>query len=523
MGLILICVFGLGIRVFLHVGRAWQGDEWGSILALSDGYGSLLGHFGGWKTMNFYLVALKVIGGLTTQPNWVLVAPGLLCGCWLIMLAAVIALRLGGGARASFLAAVLVATNPFLVSHSIEIRSYIFLAAFSSAMLLYFLDWQASGRLRDGVACAMLGALALLMHLNGVYTVAAIGVLTLIWAVPRLVRREPDTWRRLAVLGVPAIVLLGLAAGAYLPQMADIRTFRSLWSDTPPTALTFLPKTTTLFFGQGYMVLPAIGAILYAAWLVTHNRRPAQLLLAAVVVPVAAISLAGVSHYPHAYARFLIAILPWLLILMADGLAAATSTWGRAASVVALLAVMASGAQSQIAAYREGRAAPWDRVAAVLKQQMGPGDACLVVGKPVYIAALQAYGVSARADIADTLAEVPEDEDCTVFLVDVGRLLEGRPDVEQFEKLGLRRLTGKPREIGQWVCGEQAAGAGGRVDGALMSPYREEAKLLKWLGRPDEAKGYERLAALSREHDKPLSLPQRRPKKTAGPAIEQRE
>ena len=354
------------------------------------------------------------------------------------------------------------------------------------------------------------------MHLNGVYTAAAIGVLTTIWAAPRLARREPDTWRRLTVLGVPAIILLGAAAAAYIPQMADIRTFRALWSDTPPTALTFLPKTATLFFGEGYMVLPAIGAILYAAWLVTRNRRPAQLLLAAVVVPVAAISLAGVSHYPHAYARFLVAILPWLLILMADALAAATSSWGRAASVVALLAVVAGGVPSQIAAYRDVHAAPWDRVAAVLKQRMGPGDACLVVGKPVYTAALQAYGVTAKTDIADALAGVAEGQECTIFLVDTARLLESRSDVEHFGQVGLRRLSGKPREIGEWVCAELVAGAGGRVDAALVSPYREVAKLLQWLGRPDEAKAYQQLTALCRQHAKPLSLPQRQPKEASG-------
>ena len=512
LALILICAMGLGIRIFLHAGRAWQGDEWGSIQALSDDYRSLLTHFGGWKTMNFYLAALKTIGGLTLQPNWILAAPSVLCGCWLIVLAATIALRLGGGARGALFAAGLVATNPFLVYHSVAIRSYIFLAAFSSAMLLYFLNWQITGRRRDGIACALLGALSLLMHLNGIYTVAAIGMLTLIWAVPRLARREADTWRRLAALGVPAVILLGSAAAAYIPQMPDIRKFRSLWSDTPPTSLTFLPKTASLFFGEGYLVLPAIGAILYAAWRVTRQRGPGQILLVAVMVPVAAVSLAGVSHYPHAYARFLIAVLPWLLILIADGLAAATSAWGRAASIAVVLAVVAGGMQSHRAAYQDLHAAPWNRISAALKQRMEPADTCFVLGRPVYVAGLQAYGVSAKTGIADTLAALPQGQPCVVFLVDTARLLKGRPDVEHFGRLGLRRVTGMPRVIAQGICADLIVGAGGRIDADLVTPYLDIAQLLHWLGRPDQTQTYEHLARLCGEHFK--SLPQRRPKTT---------
>ena len=514
LALILICALGLGIRIFLHAGRAWLGDEWGSILALNDDYRSLLTHFGGWKTMNFYLVALKAISGLTLQPNWLLVAPSLLCGCWLIILAAAITLRLGGGARGALFAAALVATNPFLVYHSVEIRSYIFLATFSSAMLLCFLDWQTTGRLREGIACGIFGALALLMHLNGIYTLAAIGVLSLIWTVPRLARHEPDTWRRLAVLGVPAILLIGAVTAAYIPQMADIRTFRAKWSDTPPTALTFLPKTASLFFGEGYMVLPALGAILYAAWRVTHQRRPGQILLAAVVVPVAVISLAGVSHYPHAYARFLIAVLPWLLILIADALAAATSSWGRAASIAVVLAVVGGGLQSHRVAYRDLHAAPWDRISTALKQRMGPAGPCLVVGDPVNAVALQAYGVSAKTGIADTLAASPESQQCVVLLVDTARLLDGRPEVEHFGQLGLSRRIGKPRDIGEGICADLIAGTGGRIDPALVTPYVEIVQLLRWLGRADQAQAYQHLTALCRQHRKPLSLPQRRPRIT---------
>lgn len=510
LALLAICALGLGIRLFLHAGRAWQGDEWGTIQALGDDYRSLLTHFGGWKTMNFYLVALKMIAGASMHPHWLLAAPSLLCGCWLIALAAAIALRLGGGTRAALFAAALVATNPFLIYHSIEIRSYILLATFSSATLLYVLDWQATGRLRDGIACSTFGTLALLSHLNGVYTLAAIAILSLIWAMPRISRRDPDTWRRLAVLGVPAVFIVGAAAAAYVPQMADIRTFRALWSDTPPTSLAFLPKTASLFFGDGYMVLPAVGAILYAAWCVFRQRRPGRLLLAAVVVPVAGISLMGVSHYPHAYARFLIAILPWLLILMADALAAATSAWGRAAAVAAVLTIVAAGVPSHIAAYRDLHDAPWDRIAAAVRQRTAPADPCLVLGKPIYVAALQAYGVNARTGIANALATSPEGQQCSLFVVDTAHLLASQPNAEPFGRLGLTRLTGKPRDIAEDISADLIAGTGRRVDPALQAPYKDIARLLRWLGRPEQAQAYEHLAALCGEEDKSLSLPQQK-------------
>ena len=432
----------------MPTGLGW-GDEWGSILALNDDYRSLLTHFGGWKTMNFYLAGLKMIGQWTSQPNWLLATPSILCGCWLIVVAATIALRLGAGAgrvhrgRAG-------GKQPLSCLSQRGVYGRTLPAVFSSAMLLCFLDWQTTGRLRAGVACAFFGAVVLLMHLNGIYTIATIGVLSLIWAVPRLARREAGTWRRLATLAIPASILLGAAAASYIPQMTDIRTFRRLWSDTPPTALTFLPKVMSLFFGEGYMVLPGLSAMLYAAWCVTWQRRPGQILLAAIIVPVAAISLAGVSHYPHAYARFLIAILPWLLILIADGLAAATSSWSRTATILTVLMIVGGGVQSYRVAYRNFHGTPWNRMAAALKQRMGPTDVCLVAGKPVHVAALRAYGVIASTGIADTLAASPEGQQCTIFLVETAQSLDARrDDGEHFGSLGLLRLTGKPREVGE--------------------------------------------------------------------------
>jgi hypothetical protein len=85
--------------------------------------------------MNFYLAALKCIHDRLGGVNWLLVAPGILAGCWLVYLTGAIARRLGGSTGVALSAAALAATNAYLVAFSVTIRVYIFLAAFTGLFI----------------------------------------------------------------------------------------------------------------------------------------------------------------------------------------------------------------------------------------------------------------------------------------------------------------------------------------------------------------------------------------------------
>jgi uncharacterized membrane protein len=262
-GLMLV---GAALRVLHQWHRPFGGDEIGSLLCIQKSYGDLVTRFGGWLTMGYYLALLKAIGALAGSQTWVLIVPGLVAGIALVPLTAAVASRVASR-RAALVAAALVATNPYLIFHSVQIRSYMLLAALTLAMLLLFLDWCAQGRWRDGVGCAVCGAAALLMHLNAVYSLAGVVVLLVIWIGQN--RAEAFTvpgLRRIGRLVLPMVLIVGAAGAAYVPVLTDLRRFRLMWSDTPPTELGYLPELFRSYFAPGFLLLPTLALLLAGLW-----------------------------------------------------------------------------------------------------------------------------------------------------------------------------------------------------------------------------------------------------------------
>jgi uncharacterized membrane protein len=490
-----ICLLHGVLCLWFHYDRAWLADELGSYLAFRETYRHLLTHFGDWQTMNFYLAALKAIHDSKSDANWLLVLPGILCGIWLVWLVAALALRLGAARCAAVVAALLAAVNPYVVLYSITIRSYIFLATFSAAMMLFLFDWRRTGRWREASLCGISGALALVAHLNATYTYIAVGTLALCWTVARARERDPG-WpvsigRLTASVGLPA-ALVGLA---YVPQLPDILRFRAMWSDTPPIPLTFLPTMFSLFFGNGYLMLPTLLVLLYAAWRACRDDRDSQWMLLAFGVVVASISLGGVSHYPWAYARFLFASLPWLVLLIADGVGTIIGQSGRRRFVgtvtVAILSVCSLVALSR--ERRDEHAHPWHRIAAHVRGEMTTDDRCLVIGRPIYSTAMQVYGVPCSDKATAALTGLWPDKLLRVLLVVGPRGFTPKFPTREFGDVRVMAVAGTPQAIASQLIKEMIAGANGHVTPELADVYREVGSLLRWAGKTDAATTYDLL------------------------------
>jgi hypothetical protein len=495
--LLLITGLYVALCVWVHAGRSWQGDEWGSYLAFRDSYHHLLTHFGGWQTMNFYLAGLKAIHDARGGANWLLVLPGIAAGAWLVWLAAGLAVRLGSGREGAIVAALLIAVNPFLVSYSVTIRSYIFLAAFSAAMILALHSWRRTGRWRDGVLSAVCGALALLAHLNAVYTYVVVAVLAVCWTVVRVRLGHDEPLRRLWRLALPVAALGAVAGAAYIPQLADIATFRGRWSDTPPIALTFVPSVFSRFFGVGYVLLPALLMLLYASWRACRDRRESQWMLLAVVVAVGSISLAGVSHFPWAYSRFLIATLPWLLLLIADGCAVLALRSRMAA--IAIVVVLSACSLFALSAHRQSlHAHPWQRIAQSLRGDLAAGDRCVLLGSVVFNTALRVHGVPCQYDAATVLASLRADEPARLTIVVIPSDIVIALPAQVFGAIRVITMAGNPRAIAARLSQALITGANDRVLGELADVYQQVGNLLRWIGPPDSAGKYDRLLNESR-------------------------
>jgi hypothetical protein len=321
LALLTIIVCGLGVRAALQHGRVFTGDEVGTLNYLKRSPAYILTHFSGHLTMNYFILAEKFIASLCGAADWRLTLLPLAGAVAVIPLTAAVALKFTGSTRTALIAASLAAFNPYLIGYGPEIRSYSLLVTFSLLAINEFLHWYQKRDWWSGARCAGAVLLLLLAHLNGIYTVVflilllASETLSLGFAEGRKFFCDSRTlWVPLA----GAAVLLAVAYSRLLP---DIAKFNKDWSDTPPTSLGYLPE---LFIwhtsSSGYFAFLIALLLLAGVWSATQEKRSLLLLCAAVILPPVLMSLQGMSHYSHAYARFLISSVPLLLILVAEGI-----------------------------------------------------------------------------------------------------------------------------------------------------------------------------------------------------------
>jgi hypothetical protein len=438
--------------------------------------------------MNFYLAGLKALHEVGASTPWPLAAPGIVAGAALVWVAAALALYLGAGRAGALTAGVVVAVNPVLVAYGGTIRSYIFLALFSTATITALYRWRLHGRWRDGMLCGVCGALALLAHLNAVYTYVVTAVLAAGWTVS-----EPGPWavraRKLTRLAVPVLGMALLVGIAYLPQLPDIARFRARWSDTPPIALTFVPTVVSRVFGAGYAVLPAVALLAYAAWRACRDRRDSQWMLLAVVLLVAAISLAGVSHYPWAYTRFLVAGIPWLIVLMADGVAVLT-THSRLVGGLAVGAVAAASLVGLTAERGTLHARPWQSIAQYLRHDAASNDRCLVLGDDIFQVPLKLYGAACDLDAVDILTAIPADRPVRLRVVVMPGKLDIAGETRRFGQVRVLELSGSPGSVAAALSQVLIDGARERVVDDFAHVYGQLAALARWSGPATDAEKY---------------------------------
>jgi hypothetical protein len=123
-------------------------------------------------------------------------------------------------------------------------------------------------------------------------------------------------------------------------------------------------------------------ACLFAGLHATVSReRSLRILLPGIALPVLLMSLQGISHFPWAYARFMITSVPLLLIVMASGVLHVASCVGAprrkmiAAGLATAVAVSWIPAMSDSFAQKARQ--PWHRVAGLLAGRRQEEDAIL--------------------------------------------------------------------------------------------------------------------------------------------------
>jgi mannosyltransferase len=247
-----------------------------------------------------------------------------LCGTATIAVVWAIGRRLASP-RAGLIAALLTATNPFLVWYSQEARAYSLLLAMSAVSLLALVRVLASPSPRRVLAWGVSCALALAAH----YYAAVVIVPEALWLAIVLRRRGLLNLERV-VLGLAPIIVVG---GAQLPLMIHQNDGRASYianSGSLPYRVVQLFKQDLIGEGQpakGLLTaICSVAVVLGLALLLTRSRREERSsAVTPLVVGVGGILLAiviakiGTDYFNT---RNLLPTWPALLVVVALGLGA---------------------------------------------------------------------------------------------------------------------------------------------------------------------------------------------------------
>ena len=340
-----ITILALLIRAWFQHDRLFWGDEIGTLHYIETSPEYLLSHFAPHLTMNYFILAEKGIAWLCGATDWRLTLLPLAGAIATIPLTASLALKFTGSTRTALIAGGLAAFNPFLIYWGPQIRSYSLLVAFSLLAINEFFHWYQQRNWWNGVRCGTAVLLLLLAHINGVYTVAflillvAIEIVSRGWSGGRKFLWESRT------LWIPFSGTAVLIAVAYWRLLPDISKIARVWGTAPPpTSMGYLPELFSSYMGVGYLAFVVAILLLAGVWSGTQAQRPLLLLCLAIILGPVLMSLQGVAVYQDE-PRYLIFLLPLLLILLAEGIdylarhvrmrrGAAVAAWGLTALIV---------------------------------------------------------------------------------------------------------------------------------------------------------------------------------------------
>lgn len=239
--------------------------------------------------------------------------------------------------------AALAAISPLLVYHGKVARPYALTCLLAFVAILCFRAWRQEGRRRDAVAYALATVLAGWLH----PVTLPFTLLPFVYYGVRALRPfDRKSLARLAALGAATGLPLALLL---LPPLVNDWTEFSIKAGRDAVTLESLYRTALMLAGTGspFVAVPFWIAVAAGLRVLARRDRDCAWYLATVVgvggVVVASTGAEWISH-PLVLARYLLPALPFVLVLAAEGCAAALAVLrrplARAATAGAATAVL---------------------------------------------------------------------------------------------------------------------------------------------------------------------------------------
>jgi uncharacterized membrane protein len=435
--LVCLTIVGATIRILYHYNRPFVGDEVGTLIYMDKDSLYLLSHFESWLTMNYFILLEKFMAYCAGYNHVSLTLMPLIAGIITIPLTYMLSCRVSSK-HVAIIAATLVTFNPYLIDFSGIIRAYSILTALSIIVLILFFKWYVHRTFTNGVYVALACYFLMLSHLNGAYTVCYVLLITGVDWILSFKKRQRS---HMTTLLCPLVIALLLVAISYVNIYPAISIWGLPWHDVPPTSIAYVPYVFSQYFGDGYYGWLSAVLLISALFVTYKYDMPLLKLCPYLILPVILISIQGLSHFPWAYARFIIFVVPVYIIYMSEGIHVYASSVVRLTNVVSTILVIGlivtwiPGFQKMLSNKHEY---PWNQVSKYITTEYNDNDIILYGSWSI---SHNLYPYFARSSYASTLlteySEEEHDKNKTgkVFLVTSKPLVTSNYLITQFGSL----------------------------------------------------------------------------------------
>ena len=365
--LLLLIVGGTIARFFYHYNRPFVGDEVATLIQIKKSAAYILTQFEPWLTMNYFILSEKYLLKIACGNQLSLIILPEIAGIATIPLTAILT-KMFASKKTALISATLIAFNPYLISFSGIIRSYSLLTALSLLTIILFFNWCTNRTFKNGIYLALASYVLMLSHLNGAYTLAYIFSLAGIELFYVLVKRDKNNFLTLLI---PMSISMAITLISYINIAEAIINWGIPWHNSPPTSISFIFFAFSSYFGDGFYGWASAFLMFSAIFLTIRvQNNPLLILIPFIALSILLISIQGISHFPDAYTRFLIFLVPICVIFIAEGIAylsAIIPVKNSIAITIFTLLLVSTWVPNFIQGYRAKIDLPWGQVAAFIK------------------------------------------------------------------------------------------------------------------------------------------------------------
>lgn len=379
----LIAVGGAIVRFMLAYNRPFFGDECGTMRYICYSSRYILGHIDLWLTMNFFILLQKFIAQVFGEGFIAMRIISLAAGTGTILLGALVAAKLFNKQSVALLTAVLLAANPYLIIFSAQARAYATFTLFSLFLWVTFLRWRDAPNWINSISVAGVCLLLIMNHLNGAFLFP--WLIVVIGLEAFRVRHDTHQYnhlkRGIKRLCIPMTVCVVGAGTYYSFLLRQVIGHTEGYKRIGYSFLKNIPDVFSEYCGGETGFIAGFCAVLFLAGIfriMQTSRYTFLWMVLWIILPLGSITILGYSFRTINTARFMIFMVPVVLMLIAYGFETVIALFRRSVQqmlmIVMIIGIVLAWRPGIAERFAECRRFPMHTVYKYIEENQRPGD-----------------------------------------------------------------------------------------------------------------------------------------------------